>query len=201
VFKPVIGHRRRGDVVWIGNWGDGERTAELERYLYGPARSLGLTGSVFGVRYPLEAHEALAKTRLVYRGWIANYQVPQVYAEHAVTVHVPRRPYVEKLAGIPTIRPFEALACGIPLVSAPWEDVEGLFAPGRDFLLARNGAEMTRFLRDVLSDRELARSLAQNGLRTIHARHTCAHRVEELLAIAAELGLATTRSVEVATAR
>ena len=31
------------------------------------------------------------------------------------TVHVPRRPYVKALPGIPTIRVFEALACGIPL--------------------------------------------------------------------------------------
>jgi spore maturation protein CgeB len=201
VFKPVIGHRRRGDVVWIGNWGDGERTAELQRYLYGPARALGLTGSVFGVRYPPQAHVALSRTKLVYRGWIANYEVPQVFAEHAVTVHVPRRPYVEKLPGIPTIRPFEALACGIPLVSAPWSDVEGLFTPGEDFLVARNAAEMKRHLRDVLADRDLSRSLAQNGLRTINARHTCAHRVVELLAIAAELGISTAPAVEAASAR
>ena len=44
-----------------------------------------------------------------------------------MTVHVPRRPYVDALPGIPTIRVFEALACGIPLVSAPWRDEEGLF--------------------------------------------------------------------------
>ena len=34
---------------------------------------------------------------------------------------------------------IEALACGIPLVSAPWEDCEGLFEPGRDYLRAANG--------------------------------------------------------------
>ena len=33
-------------------------------------------------------------------------------------MHVPRRPYVETLPGIPTIRPFEALACGTPVVAA-----------------------------------------------------------------------------------
>ena len=36
------------------------------------------------------------------------------------------------LPGIPTIRVFEALACGIPLVSAPWQDEEGLFRPGEE---------------------------------------------------------------------
>ena len=52
-------------------------------------------------------------------------------------MHVPRGPYAEALPGIPTIRVFEALACGIPLVSAPWDDCEGLFQPGRDYLSRR----------------------------------------------------------------
>jgi spore maturation protein CgeB len=102
-------------------------------------------------------------------------------------VHVPRRPYVEKLPGIPTIRPFEALACGIPLISAPWDDAEGLFRAGEDYLIARNGHEMRAHMQDVLADRDLAASLRRNGLETIAARHTCAHRVDELMAICSEL--------------
>jgi spore maturation protein CgeB len=114
-----------------------------------------------------------------------------VFARHRLTVHVPRRPYVEKLPGIPTIRVFEALACGIPLVSAAWDDAEGLFEPGDDFLVARNAEEMASQLERVLADDDLARQLSEHGLRTIRARHTCAHRVDELLAIAAEVAPAT----------
>ena len=106
-----------------------------------------------------------------------------MFARFKVTVHVPRRPYVEALPGIPTIRPFEALACGIPLISAPWNDVENLFTPGEDFLVANDGAGMRRQLRLVLSDPETAQALAAHGLKTIRARHTCAHRVAELLDI------------------
>ena len=93
------------------------------------------------------------------------------------------------LPGIPTIRVFEALACGIPLVSAPWEDSENLFRPGRDFLFARDGAEMTARLRDLSNDPALRASLVAHGLETVRARHTCAHRAQELLSIAASLGL------------
>ena len=78
---------------------------------------------------------------------------------------------------------FEALACGIPLVSAPWSDAEGLFRPGQDYLVARDGAEMTRHLAALRGDRDVRASLAAHGLATIRARHTCAHRVDELLAI------------------
>jgi hypothetical protein len=100
-----------------------------------------------------------------YGGWIANHLAPQAFAAHGVTVHVPRRPYVEALPGIPTIRPFEALACGIPLVSAPWDDAEHLFTPGTDYLVAADGRQMESHLRDVLHDPALARFAARERPR------------------------------------
>ena len=190
VFRPLPGRPCEGDLVWVGNWGDDERTAELDEFLVQPARALGLRARVHGVRYPDGARAALAAAGVEYGGWLPNYEAPELFARYRATVHVPRRPYARALPGIPTIRVFEALACGIPLVSAPWEDAEGLFTPGADFLVARSGAEMRRRLRDVLADRALAAELAAHGRRTIVARHSCAHRVDELLAIAAELGVA-----------
>jgi spore maturation protein CgeB len=79
---------------------------------------------------------------------------------------------------------FEALACGIPLVSAPWEDSEHLFRAGEDFLMARSGAEMTELLRQLKNDPALRETLVRNGLETIGKRHSCAHRTDELLSIA-----------------
>jgi spore maturation protein CgeB len=130
-----------------------------------------------------------------YRGWLANAVVPQVFGKHLATVHVPRRFYTRLLRGIPTIRVFEALACGIPLVSAPWDDSEGLFRVGQDFLMVRDGEEMTRALTALKNDPALRHSLARNGLETVRARHTCAHRANELLAIAGRLGTPALRSV------
>jgi len=183
LFRPRPEVERNHDLVWIGNWGDDERGAELREFLLEPSRSLGLDARVYCVRYPPEALDALRSAGIAYEGWLPNYRVPEVFARHRVTMHVPRRPYVQSLPGIPTIRPFEALACGIPLVSAPWDDDERLFRPGVDYLVARRGAEMERHLRDVLHDSGLARSLAESGLETILSRHTCAHRVDELLEI------------------
>jgi spore maturation protein CgeB len=189
VFRPLDDVERTGDLVWVGNWGDGERTAELHEYLLDPVHRLDLRAVVHGVRYPAQAKAALQDAGIRYGGWIANHLAPQAFAQHAVTVHVPRRPYVEALPGIPTIRPFEAMACGIPLVCAPWDDAEGLFSPGTDYLVAASGKEMESHLRDVVNDPDLAQSLRESGLKTIAARHTCAHRVDELLAVAGELGL------------
>ena len=184
--SPGVERPNAGDVVWIGNWGDGERTAELCEYLIGPVEALGLKARVYGVRYPPEALRLLEASGIEYGGWLPNYRVPEIFAHYRVTLHIPRRPYASALPGIPTIRPFEAMACGIPLISAPWEDREGLFRPGQDFLFARDADEMIAQLRKVLSDHSLANELAANGLETIRARHTCAHRAQELLTIAGQ---------------
>lgn len=180
---------RREGLVWIGNWGDEERSAELRDYLLAPAAALGLGLDVYGVRYPASALAALAASGARFHGWLPNAAAPDVFARHLATIHVPRRFYASVLPGIPTIRVFEALACGIPLVSAPWDDTEALFRAGADYLRADTPAAMRGHLRDVAHDAGLRAALAAHGLATIRARHTCDHRARELLAIAARLGL------------
>lgn len=192
VFRPPEDELEKvAEVVWVGNWGDDERTREIDEFLLQPVEALGLRGTAYGVRYPPAARRALARAGIHSAGWLPNFLVPPVYARHEFTVHIPRRAYVDHLRGIPTIRPFEALACGIPLVCAPWEDSEGLFSPGEDFLVARDGAEMRRHMRALLLDADLRRALASRGRATVLARHTCAHRVDELLGICASLGIPT----------
>jgi spore maturation protein CgeB len=183
VFRPRPAAECEGDVVWIGNWGDDEREAELHEFLLEPIKSLNLKARIYGVRYPERAKRALAEAGVEYCGYLPNYQAPEVFGRFKLTVHVPRRPYVEALPGVPTIRVFEALACGIPLVSAPWDDVENLFSPGRDFRVARNGYEMKCHLKVLLEEEAMRHELAARGRETILARHTCAHRVDELLKI------------------
>ncbi|MET0250738.1 MAG: glycosyltransferase [Novosphingobium sp.] len=186
-FHPPERETDRAGLVWIGNWGDGERTQELQDFLFRPAQDAGLPLDVYGVRYPAEALEILQAHQVRYHGWAANASAPGIFARHLATVHVPRRYYATILPGIPTIRVFEALACGIPLLSAPWDDAEALFRPGSDYLIAQTGEDMTKHLTALRNDPDLRRSLAASGLETVLARHTCSHRVDELLSIAAHL--------------
>lgn len=183
LFHPPAQETERKGLVWIGNWGDDERSAELETFLFRPAQTVGLSLDIYGVRYPEHALETLRRYGVTYRGWLPNARAPEVFGRHLATVHVPRRFYVDMLPGIPTIRVFEALACGIPLISAPWSDSEGLFNPGEDYLVARDEAEMERHLKAVSHDADLRRSLVANGLAAIRSRHSCAHRVDQLLTI------------------
>jgi spore maturation protein CgeB len=187
LFHPPAEEGSREGLVWVGNWGDGERTQELEEYLFRPAAAAGLRLDIYGVRYPAEALALLDRHGVHYHGWTPNAAAPALFARALATVHVPRRYYSTILPGIPTIRVFEALACGIPLVSAPWADSEGLFRPGTDYLVANTGAEMTSHLQAIAADPDLRAALVTHGLETIRTRHTCAHRIDELLAIVATL--------------
>lgn len=193
VFFPLNGVRQMnghgGDLVWIDNWGDEERAAELIKFFIRPVRALHIKACAYGARYPPQALKTLRRAGIEYRGWLPNYRAPNAFSHFRATVHIPRRPYTEALQGIPTIRPFEALACGIPLISAPWEDSEGLFEPGQDFLIARDESEMEVLLREIIEYPTLALQLARHGRSTVLDRHTCAHRVHELLGICRELGI------------
>jgi spore maturation protein CgeB len=194
LFRPQPRAGAIGDLVWIGNWGDEERSAEIMEFLIEPVARLGLSAAVHGVRYPSSALQALQQAGIAFRGWIANADVPLAFARHRLTLHIPRKPYRLDLPGIPTVRMFEALACGMPLISAPWDDVENLFTPGQDFLFASNGAHMAQLISLLLADDEFARELSERGRRTILARHTCAHRVDELFRILASCSTARVRS-------
>ena len=189
LFAPDRDQEKEGDLVWIGNWGDNERTEELLEYLIEPVKELGIKAKVYGVRYPEKAIKALKEAGIKYGGWLPNYKVPEVYTKYKVTLHVPRIQYVEMLPGIPTIRPFEALSCGIPLICSPWRDSEQLFSLGEDYLIAKNGNDMGYKIAQVLKSAQLAQSLSKNGRKTILEKHTCAHRIDQLETILDEIGV------------
>jgi spore maturation protein CgeB len=188
VFHPHDDVEREDALVWVGNWGDGERSREICEFLLKPAAALRdrVQTTVHGVRYPQRGLETLTQAGVRYGGYLPNLAAPDLYARAGATVHVPRQQYNDALVGIPTIRVFEALACGVPLVSAPWEDTEELFREG-DIAWARDAREMTDQLRFLFAEPEGAREQAERGRETVMTRHTCDHRARELMAICEEV--------------
>ncbi len=172
------------DVVWIGNWGDEERTQELEEFLITPASAMrDYRFAVHGVRYPECVREKLSRSGIEYRGYLPNLHAPQVYGRSKISLHVPRRFYANGLSGVPTIRVFEALAAGSPLLCAPWNDSEGLFRAGQDYICVPDAIAMIGEVKRLLRDDKAREQLAASGRQTMLARHTCAHRAAQLLEI------------------
>lgn len=187
IFRPHPHANKTTDVVWIGNWGDGERSDEICTFLLKPAMALReYAFSVYGVRYPPNGLSALHSAGVRYCGYLPNLDAPSTYAAARVTVHIPRQQYATAMHGIPTIRVFEALACGIPLLSAPWDDSEHLFREG-DIVFVENAGEMKDAIRRLISDEHTAEQQALRGLETILTHHTCTHRAQQLTSICEDL--------------
>jgi spore maturation protein CgeB len=111
----------------------------------------------------------------------------EFYSAQRFTLNVTRADMIA--AGFaPSVRLFEAAACGVPIISDRWEGVETFFSPGEEILLAADGDEVCRHLREVEPPRR-ARIAARARARVLGA-HTSAHRAAEL-----ELFLAQARSV------
>jgi spore maturation protein CgeB len=186
VFAP-LDVPKMNDVVFVGNYGDGDRSDELEDFVFAPRSSLAhLRYAVFGVRYPEHIVARLNNgLNIAYGGWLPNVLVASVYSAARVALHIPRRQYVDLLPGTPTIRVFEALASGACLISLPWQDTDHLFDVDRDFAVARTPAEMRDLIAWLCEDEGARRAFGEHGRQTILARHTCGHRADQLLEVLA----------------
>lgn len=187
VFRPIYGYEKIADVISVDNWGESRTRPELDEYLIEPVKELGLKAHVHGVGYPLTAQRAMSQADILYRGWVANFLLPERLASFNIMVHVPRRLESIALAGVPPMQLLEAMACGIPMVIGSWDDAEGLFSQGRDYLVARTPDEMKKHLRALANDEAMRVEFASWGRATILARHTCYNRATELLKICESL--------------
>jgi len=84
-----------------------------------------------------------------------------------------------KAAGYsPSVRLFEAAACGAAILSDYWQGLENLFEIGREILVASCPGEILRLLRETAPE-----EIAQLGARVrdrVQAEHTASHRASEL---------------------
>ena len=116
---------------------------------------------------------------------------PEFYARQRLTLNVTRDDMIR--AGFaPSIRLFEAAACGAPIISDTWRGVEALFAPGEEILLAQDTDDVLEAL-DRGSD-ELA-EIGRAGRCRVLGSHTAAHRVMELECHIQEVRWAGARAV------
>jgi spore maturation protein CgeB len=89
----------------------------------------------------------------------------------------------------PPTRVFEAAGAAACLITDHWEGIEVFLEPGREVLVARDGAAVGEHLRQLTPER--AAQIGQAGLRRVLAEHTYAHRagqVEQVLGVARQEG-------------
>ena len=78
----------------------------------------------------------------------------------------------------PSVRLFEAAACGVPVVSDRWPGLEAFFVPGEEILVADRTEDVVRLLDEGGGER--LRELGERARRRVLGAHTAAHRAAEL---------------------
>ena len=106
------------------------------------------------------------------------------YNSQQYTLNVTRQDMI-KAGYSPSVRLFEAAACGVPIISDPWPGLESFFVPGEDILVSRSTSETLDYLVNF-PDVDRTELAARARARVLSA-HTAAHRAAELEHYAADI--------------
>jgi spore maturation protein CgeB len=172
-YRPVEAERRYA-LGYLGTYSD-DRQPALERLLVEPARALAeLRFVVGGPQYPprTEWPPNVERVEHVEPGEHARF-----YASQRLTLNVTRAAMVD--AGwSPSVRLFEAAACGVPILSDWWSGLDAFFVPGAEILVAKSSAEAIAILREM-EDGALA-AIGARARERVLAEHTAERRAEQL---------------------
>ena len=171
---PPLDYPKRWDLSYLGTYSP-DRQPTLERLLIEPARRAPhLKFVVAGPQYPDGIDWPDNVERIDH---VPPAEHAEFYAASRFTLNVTRRDMIE--AGYsPSVRLFEAAACGTPIVSDIWDGIETIFTPGREITLARSPDDVLEALLNWTEER--TRSLAGAARRRVLDTHTAAHRAIEL---------------------
>lgn len=158
----------------MGTYSD-DRQPSLERLLVEPARErIDLRFVVAGPKYP-DAVEWPGNVERIEH--LPPSEHREFYNTQRATLNITRADMIE--AGYsPSVRLFEAAACGVPIISDHWEGLDDFFEIGTEILVGRSSADVVRYLSNT-GDDEL-RSIGDRARRRVLSQHTSAHRAEEL---------------------
>ena len=173
LYRPQPAEKR-WEIGYLGTYSD-DRQSSVERLLLAVAKAIPDRRFVLGgSKYP--AH--LAWPENVERiDHLPQHEHAPFYSRQRFTLNVTRAD-MRALGFSPSVRLFEAAACGTPVISDRWVGIETIFEPATEILLVSDTREVIQILRELSEDRRL--SIADRARRRILAEHTPDHRARQL---------------------
>jgi spore maturation protein CgeB len=162
---------KKWDLSYLGTYSD-DRQPTLTRLLIDAARACPERRFVVaGPQYPAAIEWPDNVERIEH---LPPADHPAFYSASRFTLNVTRADMIA--AGwSPSVRLFEAAACGTPIISDRWQGLDSLFAPGAEIVLADSATDVIAAL-----DNADAAAIGAAGRARVLAAHTAAHRAEEL---------------------
>jgi spore maturation protein CgeB len=172
-YRPVEAEKR-WDLGYLGTYSD-DRQPVLEQLLIEPARWSPVADfAVAGPQYPQRIKWPPNVERIEH---VAPGEHASFYASQRFTLNVTRAEM--RAAGwSPSVRLFEAAACGVPVISDRWEGLEWLFTPDEEILIADATTDVVDFLAEI--GEEEAREIGERARERVLAEHTAERRCEQL---------------------
>jgi spore maturation protein CgeB len=165
----------RAYLSYIGTYA-ADRQPALEALFVEPARRLPTERFVIaGAQYP---HSFPWTTNIFFVRHLPPVEHPAFYASGRLTLNVTRRAMAE-MGWCPSGRLFEAAACGVPILSDPWDGLADFFTPGREILVGGDTAAALAAL--ALPSGELA-EIAQRARERVLDEHGAGRRAREMVA-------------------
>ncbi|MHC1763013.1 MAG: glycosyltransferase [Verrucomicrobiia bacterium] len=175
---PALYYPDRREPKWhlgyLGTYSD-DRQPALEKLLLDAARAwpdgrFVVAGPQYPpvIRWPRNVERVIHLAPGEHRGF---------YAEQRFTLNITRREMIQ--AGYsPSVRLFEAAACGTPIISDYWDGLETLLVPGEEILISHSADDTLRYLRNTSESERV--ELARRARQKVLDAHTSAHRAAEL---------------------
>ena len=162
------------DLGYMGTYSD-DRQPPLERLLIEPARRWGAGRFVVaGPQYPPEIAWPRNVARIEH---LPPAEHRPFYNRQRFTLNITRADMIQ-IGYSPSVRLFEAAACGVPILSDYWEGLDTFFTLGTEILVTRTPEQTLEFLRDLPEDER--REIGARARARVLAAHTAAHRAAEL---------------------
>jgi len=165
---------QRWTLGYLGTYST-DRQPQLERFLLEPARVLADDDFVVaGAQYP----EAIAWPANVERiAHLAPREHADFFSAQRFTLNVTRAD-MRALGFSPSVRLFEAAACGTPVLSDHWPGLETIFVPNSEIIVVSTPQDVTTILQQMPEDTR--RAIADRASRRVRRDHTPDHRARQL---------------------
>jgi spore maturation protein CgeB len=152
-----------------------DRQPTVDRLLIQPARTIqnGLF-VVAGPQYPQDIQWPEHVERIEH---LPPARHRDFYNSQKFTLNVTREDMI-KAGYSPSVRLFEAAACGVPIISDEWEGLTSLFEEGSEILIARSSEDVITYINEI--PESTRKSIGENARRKVMQTHTAKARAIEL---------------------
>lgn len=173
LYRPQNGPRP-WDLGYLGTY-SADRQGKLERLLLEPALALRHQRFVVaGAQYP---DEISWPNNLDHIAHVPPNEHPAFYGRQRFTLNLTRSAMV-RTGWAPSVRLFEAAACGVPVLSDRWPGLDELLVPGEEVILVDDTRQVVDFLRTCTEERR--RAIGAAARQRVLREHTSMVRAREL---------------------